>query len=130
MSPVERSRNGRTRRARAGSRRKRIADWPTYLLKNIPESDRRRLSGSAADQNISVSDVVRGLLCARYRLDCPRESYRYEPDRDRGARTILLRLQPRLNSALELEVSRTGSSKRRIILDVIEAHYKEGEPSA
>ena len=114
---------------RAGSRRKRITDWPTYLLKNVPESERRRLSQSAAAQNVSVSDVVRGLLCARYRLDCPRESYSYQAERDQGARTILLRLQPRLNSALELEVSRTGTSKRRIILDVIEAHYKEGEPS-
>jgi predicted HicB family RNase H-like nuclease len=74
-----------------------------------------------------VSDVVRGLLCARYRLKCPQESYRYEPDRDTGARTFLLRLQPRLARALELECSRTGLSRRQIILETIEAHYKEGE---
>lgn len=109
------------------AKRRRVNDWPTYLLKNVPESERRLLSASASAQNISVSDVVRGLLCAHYRLDCPRESYRYEPDRDTGARTFLLRLQPRLARALELDSSRTGHARRRIILEILEAHYKEGE---
>lgn len=114
------------RRSRVG---RRVARWPTYLLKNINESERRSLSSEAAAQNVSVSDVVRGLLCARYELVCPPESYRYEPDRDTGARTILLRLQPKLARALEREQRRTGHSRRRIILETIEAHYKEGEPS-
>ena len=74
-----------------------------------------------------MSDVVRSLLCERYGLECPPESYRYEPDRDTGARTILLRLQPQLNARLEVEVARTGRSRRRIILETIEAHYKKGE---
>lgn len=110
-------------------RRRRVADWPTYLLKNIPESERRSLSASAAAQNVSVSDIVRGLLCARYRMSCPAESYGYDADKDTGAATILLRLQPKLSAALEREQARTGHAKRRIILETVTSHYEKGEPS-
>lgn len=109
--------------------RRRVSSYPTYLLKAVPDSDRRRLSGDASDQNVSVSDVVRRLLCGRYELDCPPESYRYDASRDTGAKTILLRLQPRLHKRLVRESARTGRSIRRIILETITSHYSKGEPS-
>lgn len=102
----------------------RVGTWPTYLLTNVPESDRRALSEEAAAQDSSVADVVRAILCARLRLDCPRESLRYAPEQDTGATTLLLRLQPKLARALDREVARTGYSKRRIILESIEGHYE------
>jgi len=98
---------------------KRVARFPSYLLKDIPPDQRLRLSEQAAAQNISVSDVIRRLLCARYKLDCPPESYRYDPDRDGGNPTILLRLQPKLVAKLKLEAERTSQSRRAIILDAI-----------
>lgn len=108
-------------------RRKLVSDWPKYLLKNIPEPERRCLSGTAAAQNISVSDVVRSVLCERYRLVCPPESYSYASARDTCATTLLLRLQPRLAQRIEREAARTGKTKRRIILETITSHYrKEG----
>lgn len=108
-------------------KKRRVSSWPAYLLKNIPEYERRCLSGAAAAHNISVSDVVRSVLCERYRLDCPPESYGYAAARDTAATTILLRLQPKLARALERERERTGKPKRRIILEAITSHYqKEG----
>ncbi|SRR5260221_9146524 len=107
------------------TRRRNVSAWPTYLLKGVPESERRHLTSSAAAQNISISDVVRRILCDHYRMVCPPESYGYDPARDDGALTILLRLQPRLARALDREKARTGRTKRRIILDTIEAHQKE-----
>jgi len=98
---------------------KRVARFPSYLLKDIPPDQRLRLSEQAAAQNISVSDIIRRLLCARYKLDCPPESYRYDPNRDGGNPTILLRLQPKLKAKLELEAGRTRRSKRDIMLEAI-----------
>ena len=101
------------------SRHKRVSAWPSYLLKDIPESERRSLSALAAAQNISVSDVIRRLLCARYKLDCPPLSYQYDAGRDGGNPDILLRLQPKLKAKLELEAGRTRRSKRDIMLEAI-----------
>lgn len=110
-------------------KKKRVADWPAYLLKDIPAFEREQLSASAADQDVSVSDVVRGLLCARYKLNCPAASYGYNAAHDEGGTTILLRLQPKLAAALDREAARTRNPRRRIILNTIAAHYTKGEPS-
>lgn len=106
-----------------------VGEWPAYLLNGIPESERRSLSDSAAAQNTSVSDVVRAILCRRYRLVCPQQSYYYDAEKDTGSTRLLLRLQPNLAAALKRESERKGKSRRRIILETITSHYEKGEPS-
>lgn len=110
------------RRARAGL----VADWPQYLITNVPAELRGLLSEEASELTVSVSDVVRTILCRRYRMKCPPESYRYDAGRDTGAANMLLRMQPKLAVVLERQSKRTGVTKRQIILDAIEAHYTEG----
>ncbi len=100
-----------------------------YLLKGIPDSERRALSAEAGARNISVADVVRAILCDRYRLRCPQQSTHYNAARDGGSTTLLLRLHPNLDAKLKRERARTGRSQRRLIIEAIQAHYKEGEPS-
>jgi hypothetical protein len=100
-----------------------------YLLKGLSYTERRLLSESAATRNVSVADVVRSILCDRYRLRCPQQSMRYDAARDKGSTTLLLRLHPNLDAKLKRERARTGRSQRRLILEAIQAHYKEGEPS-
>src|SRR3954467_8129250 len=106
-----------------------VSRWPSYLLKDIPVTRRRRLSKTAAAWDVSVADVVRSLLCARYALDCPPESYGYDRSRDTKATTIVLRLQPELVKKLAGEGRRGNGTKKKIILEAIETHYKKGEPS-
>ena len=108
--------------------RRPVSRYPSYLLKAIPPDDRKRLSEDAAAQNISVTDIIRRLLCDRYKLHCPPESYGYQPGRDGGGSNILLRLQPNLALRLDKEAAQTGSSKRGIILEAIASHYQEGQP--
>ena len=105
----------------------RVASWPTYLLTGVPADHRLLISEEAEGRNTSVSDVIRSLLCDSFRLDCPPESYRYDASRDKGARTILLRLQPKLVKALDREQRRSGMNKRQIILGTIESHYTKEE---
>ncbi len=109
--------------------RRRVGDWPAYLLNGIPDAERQRLSEAAAAQNTSVSDVVRAILCKRYRLICAQQSTYYDAAKDSGSPTLLLRLQPSLHRALKREAERKRRSRRRIILETITSHYKEGEPS-
>lgn len=106
---------------------RRVANWPQYLLKDIPAAHRQWLSHQAAQFDVSVADVIRGLLCNRYKLRCPKESYRYNAEQDKQSASMVLRLQPRLSTLLDREAARRGWSKRRIILDTIEANYKKGE---
>lgn len=108
--------------------RSRVAKFPQYLLKDIPAAHRQWLSHQAAEFDVSVADVIRGLLCHRYKLKCPKESYRYNAEQDKQAASMVLRLQPRLNDRIDREAARRGWSKRRIILDTIEANYEKGEP--
>lgn len=101
-----------------------------YLLTGLPESERRFLTASAAARNISIADVVRSILCARYRLVCPQVSTHYNAAKDSGTTTtLLLRLHPNLDAKLKRERTRTGRSQRRLIIEAITSHYKEGEPS-
>jgi hypothetical protein len=105
--------------------RRKVKKWPSFLLRDIPTEHRQLLTADAAADNISISDIIRRILCARYRLHCPPESYRYDSAKDIGAETVLLRLQPALWHALEREHERTGRAKRRIILLALEAHYEQ-----
>jgi hypothetical protein len=100
-----------------------------YLLKDIPDFERKSLSWEASGRNISVADVVRAILCQKYRLRCPQLSTHYNAERDTGSTTLLLRLHPNLDAKLKRERARTGRSQRRLIIEAIQAHYKEGEPS-
>ena len=134
MSPVGDSHSGRTRQGRAGSSRhvgrrgrKHLVDaWPTYLLNGVGETERRFLSERAAAQDCSVSDVVRGILCARYRLHCQPRSTEYRQWQDNGATNLLLRLPMKLWTSIDSDASESGETKRKIILDAI-ASYMKGE---
>lgn len=105
-----------------------VTEWPSYLLKGIPPTRRRWLSKCAATWDVSVADVVRSVLCDRLSLSCPPMSGGYDRTRDtKSSTTILIRMQPKLDKALEREVARTGHSKRRVILDAIDDRYKKGD---
>jgi len=99
-----------------------VTGWPSYLLKDVPDRLRHRVSIDAAAEYRSVSDVIRRILCARYGLDCPPMSRRYT-EQPAIKPTILLRLQPALKGELFLEAEATECSVRSIILDTLTAHY-------
>ena len=126
MSPEDRSRNGPTRRRRAASS-DRIVDWPQYLLANVPPDIRAAISAESADRLIAVSDVVREILCKRFRMHCAPVPYRFELGRDTGALNFLIRMPPKLHRAISRESDRTGNTMRKIILDILEAHYTKGD---
>ena len=131
MSPEVPSHSGRSPRGRAASTKHRgrrgrkhlVEAWPSYLLTLLP-SERQSLSTAAAAQNISIADVARGILCAAYGLHCPPKSRGYHAVKDTGRLNILLRLPPKLWRCIEDEQTRLNETKRAIILDKIEAHYR------
>jgi hypothetical protein len=112
-------------RGRAG-RKRLVAAWPSYLLVNVPELERRSLSGEAAAREMSVGDVVRDILCAKYDLSCPPKSKSHRKWQDKGSPNLLVRMPPKLALSLEADARNSGQSKRQIILDAIGAHYTKG----
>ena len=105
-----------------------VRSWPAYVLHRkggIPEPLRAAISADAAEQNLSLADTIRGILCAHYALDCPPRGSGYDSDRDGGAQMMVLRLQPALFKALNRDAKKRKQSLRSLILTALEAHYLE-----
>ena len=108
-----------------------VADWPAYLLRGVPADTRGLLSARAAPDDVSLADVVRQALCARYGLECEPASFGYQPELDTSGNTILVRLPPDVWAKLKREAgaTRTTSARyghtKRLILQALN-DYLEG----
>jgi len=104
-----------------------VRDWPTYLLKNIPRDIRAGIEEEAGAG--SMAEVVRGILCEHYGLDCRKVVARNRFIAVNGTETMLLRLQPELWEEIKKEAKRRGTKKRpfpirSVIIEALEAHYE------
>lgn len=106
-----------------------VRDWPTYLLRDIPEGTRAALEEDAAREERSMIEILRELLCSYYELDCPPVTATARPPKPSpGTGTMLLRLQPELWEALKSEASesdRAYGAMDKIIHRVLAEHYSE-----
>lgn len=101
-----------------------VATWPSYLLSRIPLDVRERLSREAETEDCSVVDVVRGILCGHYGVDCePPEPRSYMAGRDKGSSSMLLRLQPEIFRRLSEQSMKEERPVREIVIEVLERHY-------
>ena len=98
-----------------------LSDWPTYLLKNIPAEVRRGIEEDAGAG--SMSEVIRGILCAHYELDCEPVLTRNKFLKVDGTETMVLRLQPELWKAIRREGKRRKIPTRSVIIEALELHY-------
>ncbi len=92
--------------------------WPTYLLERVPANLRSAIALEAAEDDVSIADVIRAVLCERYKYHCPPASDHYTGGGT--SPTILLRLQPRLHARLRIEAKDTHRSIRAIIISELE----------
>ncbi len=108
-----------------------VAKWPSYLLRQIPPKTRAALSARAQADDVSLADVVRQALCARYITDCDPASFGYQPDLDTNGDILLIRVQPDVWKKLKREAgaSRTTPARygatKALILEAID-NYLEG----
>ncbi len=110
-----------------------VAKWPSYLLRGVPADTRAALSLRAEQDDVSLADVVRQALCARYQMECDEASFGYQPALDTGGDIILIRFQPRVWKKIKQEAgasrqttARYGETKK-IILEAID-DYLEAQP--
>lgn len=109
-----------------------IRDWPTYLLRDIPEATRAALEEDAAREERSMIEILREILCGHYELDCEPVISTARPPKPKPATdTMMLRLQPELWQAIRAEAdqqeSRYGATNR-IIHGILADHYNGGHP--
>lgn len=97
-----------------------VTDWPAYLLNDVPPHQRALLSAMAEHEDVSVSDVVRGILCAHYGLECEPVSFKYDGDRDRQGERLLLRLQPELWRKLKKDTKGRYGAFRALIQQILD----------
>ncbi len=107
-----------------------VTDWPAYVLRGVPASTRALLSEQAEADDVSLADVVRQALCARYQMDCDNASFGYQPALDSGNEIILVRIQPEVWRQLKKEAgaTRTTTAKygrtKQIILSAIDTYLE------
>ena len=109
-----------------------VREWPTYLLRDIPEDTRARIEEDASLDGTSMIEVVREILCTHYELDCEAvETSGPPPPPIKGTDTMLLRVQPALFSAIKKDAEQLSSpygATRKIVLQILTAHYNGGNP--
>ena len=106
-----------------------LRDWPTYLLKNIPLHIRAGIEHDAGFTE-SMAEVIRGILCEHYGLDCEPVVARNKFLRVNGTDTMVLRLQPELWEKIKADALTARTTHRAVILEALEAHYDGGNPHA
>lgn len=93
-----------------------VSEWPSYLIRNIPPHTREDMSARAAQDDVSLADVVRQALCHHYQLDCDPASFGYQPDLDAANDFLLIRVQPNLFKLMKKETrGRYGATKALIL---------------
>ncbi len=107
-----------------------VAKWPSYLLRQIPADTRAAMSARAETDDVSLADVVRLALCARYVTDCDPASFGYQPNLDTAGDVLLVRIQPAVWKSLKREagMSRTTPARygltKQIILSAIDDYLE------
>ena len=109
-----------------------VREWPTYLLRDIPEDTRARIEEDAEVDGTSMIEVVREILCSHYELNCEAvETSGPPPPPIKGTDTMLLRVQPALFSAIKKDAEKMDSpygAMRKVIFGILTAHYNGGIP--
>ena len=101
----------------------RVIGWPSYLLRGIPPTLTDRLTNAALEADMSVNDIIRQALCARYRMDCPHEST-MNTHRYYGGDVLLLRLQPELYRQIKKETRNRYGAVRTLILATLDDYLE------
>ena len=87
-----------------------VREWPTYLLRDIPEATRAALEEDAELNGVSLAETMREILCAHYALDCePVETFGRPPAYTVGTDTMILRVQPELFKAIKEDAGKADT---------------------
>ena len=102
--------------------------WPSYLLRDIDPEIRKAIEADAELDGSSMIEVVRGILCSHYQLDCEPVENSVRQEKITGTDTMVLRLQPTLWEAIKADAGTTYGATRKTITDILAAHYNGGTP--
>ena len=106
-----------------------VAEWPSYVFHKpdgLPVTLREAISTEAREQDQSLADTIRGILCSHYDLDCPpRSKMGYQSDRDQGATKMVIRLQPELFQAIKEDSTERHLTIRLVILGILLDYFDE-----
>ena len=108
-----------------------VKSWPKYLLRDIPDHLRSAIEEDADLDGTSMIEVVRGILCAHYKLDCSPVDSVQRSEFIPGTGTMVLRLQPELFEKLNADVQKAASpygAKKKVVMDILADHYNGGHP--
>ena len=100
-----------------------VRTWPTYLLRDIEPEIRKAIEADAELDGASMIEVVRGILCDHYSLDCEPVETSARQEKITGTDTMVLRLQPALWEAIKADAGPTYGATRKTITAILADHY-------
>jgi hypothetical protein len=107
-----------------------VRAWPSYILNGVPVNLRSAISEEARERDVSIAEVVRRILCERYKMECEPVTLRrggsvgYDPEKDAGAQRIIIRVHPQLFRKIRRDAARRGITMKRAIMQSLEKHYE------
>ncbi len=105
-----------------------VTQWPAYLLRSIPADTRALLSDQAEADDVSLADVVRLALCARYKMECDPASFGYQQALDSGGDVLLIRIQPEVWAEMKAETRGKYGQTKKLILESIDDYLEATQP--
>jgi hypothetical protein len=108
-----------------------VRSFPTYILNDVPVYLRSAISEEARERDLSMAEVVRGILCERYKVECEPVTLRrggqvgYDPERDAGAQRIIIRVHPTLFRKIKRDAAYRKITMKRAIMQSLEKHYSQ-----
>lgn len=88
------------------------------------------LEADAIEAGKPIQNIMRGILCEHYDLDCSPIYGNIRKDAWKSAATMRLKMQPELFQALKEDAAETGESMRSLVMEALEAHYGLREVAA
>lgn len=105
-----------------------VRKWPTLSNLILSEELRGALKEEREESGLSMAELMRQVLCAHYKLRC--EDIDSFGGKQPGEGEFTLRVSPELFHALQRDKKKRGAAMRRLVLEILEAHYtKNGGPS-
>ncbi len=101
-----------------------VTSWPSYLLRGVPADTRALLSEQAEADDVSLADVVRQALCARYLMECDNASFKYQASLDTDGDVLLIRIQPEVWKLIKRETRGKYGETKRLILESIDDYLE------
>ena len=92
---------------------------PSHLLTDIPLELRIALSSTAAEDNLSLQNVINRALCEHFEFEFRPSGRGYREELDAGALRMVVRVEQKLFDAIRKTAEKQDRTMKQVIIDAL-----------